>query len=774
MNSPYIANCDADPNVPDKCSSSGEAGHGFYGSGMTSIWGGGSHKLGPYDDAEARHQFMQSGFHRSVDFCGTCHDVSNPAVGDLAPGNGAQPGAPHVISSQPVGGGTPNLGGPIEEKAAFNNPPYAYGVVERTFSEYKASAYPTTLVSQFGIEPGLQDSLPEDLHVAGGSLDETYQAAMQAGTGGNYADGTPRYFSCQSCHMRPVQAFGCNKKGAPERLDMPMHDQTGGNYWFADVVQYQDSNNQLRLGGGLTDNQRLAMDLGKVRAVKHLQQAAGLTVTGNILKVVNLTGHKLISGYPEGRRMWLNIRWYDGNGAPMPAHEIGKYGSIGVSIPNPAGGPDVEVESIVDLDDSRLRLYEAHYAMTQEWAALLTSEAVGYSPNIVLSYDRGAGLDTTGNHTLGDLAAQAPGTYHETFHFVLNNHVSGDNRIPPYGMSFDEAKVRNALPVPADQYGAGTAGSIYEYWDTVDIASLAPPGAEGAEIDLLYQGTSWEYIQFLNNNNNGQNAFLADEGVNMLDAWINAEIQAPSVLVVNGDTKMVPPVVMQSTTWGTVPSGGQNEAPTANNDSFSVNEGDTLNGNVLTNDSDADGDTLTATLIDNAATGQLTLSSDGSFVYIPDASADDSFTYVADDGTVSSNVATVSITVNAIGGGTNAGVAAIETGFLEGKGKNRIFVPEVLFAPGDTVVIRATVESGGQPVPNATVTLDIAGRDGAVITSGPSDANGIAEASWNTSATNKKGNGGTAPGSYTVTTINVEATGFTWDGVPTNTSITLQ
>ena len=73
--------------------------------------------------------------------------------------------------------------------------------------------------------------------------------------------------------MRPVEGFGCNKNGAPNRKDLPMHDQTGGNYWFANMTQYQDANNILRLGGGLTGNQILAMDLGQQRAVKHLQQA---------------------------------------------------------------------------------------------------------------------------------------------------------------------------------------------------------------------------------------------------------------------------------------------------------------------------------------------------------------------------------------------------------------------------------------------------------------------------------------------------------------------
>ena len=101
----------------------------------------------------------------------------------------------------------------------------------------------------------------------------TYQAALQAGNGGDYEDGTTRFFSCQSCHMRPVVGNGCNKNGAPIRSDLPMHDQTGGNYWFANMTQYQDANGTLRLGGGLTGNQILAMDLGQQRAVNHLQQA---------------------------------------------------------------------------------------------------------------------------------------------------------------------------------------------------------------------------------------------------------------------------------------------------------------------------------------------------------------------------------------------------------------------------------------------------------------------------------------------------------------------
>src|SRR5210317_2460955 len=48
---PFIANDGGNPT------------EGYFGSGMSSMWGG-SDKLGPYNDAEARHQFMQSNFHR--------------------------------------------------------------------------------------------------------------------------------------------------------------------------------------------------------------------------------------------------------------------------------------------------------------------------------------------------------------------------------------------------------------------------------------------------------------------------------------------------------------------------------------------------------------------------------------------------------------------------------------------------------------------------------------------------------------------------------------
>jgi VCBS repeat-containing protein len=96
-----------------------------------------------------------------------------------------------------------------------------------------------------------------------------------------------------------------------------------------------------------------------------------------------------------------------------------------------------------------------------------------------------------------------------------------------------------------------------------------------------------------------------------------------------------------------------NDAPVAVNDAYSTAEDTVLlvaAPGVLGNDSDVDGDALTAVLVAGPSNGVLTLNADGSFSYTPAANfnGSDSFTYKANDGAADSNVATVSITVTAV------------------------------------------------------------------------------------------------------------------------------
>src|SRR5207247_1259434 len=97
-----------------------------------------------------------------------------------------------------------------------------------------------------------------------------------------------------------------------------------------------------------------------------------------------------------------------------------------------------------------------------------------------------------------------------------------------------------------------------------------------------------------------------------------------------------------------------NDAPVAaNDDSYTTPEDTQLTVSapgVLANDSDVDGDALSAVLVSNPTHGTLTLNGDGSLVYMPALNFNgiDSFTYKASDGQAQSGVATVTITVTPV------------------------------------------------------------------------------------------------------------------------------
>ena len=499
--------------------SQGEAHYG----GAQYVMYDGNEKLGPYDDADARHQWLPSSFYRSSDFCGTCHDVSNPVVGNLAPGHGALAEADPVIADG-------QLDGPLATKAAFNNPPYRYGVVERTYSEHVASELSTTAVS--AADPLQTTALPDELKQ--GAILAAYQDALAAsgGLSTDYADGTPRMFTCQSCHMPPIAGVGCDKVD-PElpRADLARHDLSGGNFWMLDVLPWMEAQGTLPFGGGFGPK-LAAMADGKQRARQTLSRAASLKVEGDQIVVTNLTGHKLISGYPEGRRMWLRLTWRDVLGQAMRVD--GQYGELALAMDvNGDGVIDAgdTVRTLLDLDDDHTRIYELHAGISQGWATTLVTLL---GPDFPVAFDRLTGAVTT---TLQDVADQPAGTAHESFHFVLNDTILADNRIPAWRTRRELARQRNALPVPATLYGNPGPTGHYDHFDRV---LLEPPaGADSVDIELLYQSTSWEYIQFLYLANDGSNAFVGDTGENLLEAWRLAGDPA---------TRMAEPHVMASLT----------------------------------------------------------------------------------------------------------------------------------------------------------------------------------------------------------------------------------
>ena len=129
-----------------------------------------------------------------------------------------------------------------------------------------------------------------------------------------------------------------------------------------------------------------------------------------------------------------------------------------------------------------------------------------------------------------------------------------------------------------------------------------------------------------------------------------------------------------------------NQPPVAVNDSYTLTQGGGLNvaaPGVLANDTDVDGDPLTAVLGTGPVHGALTLGTNGGFTYIPvtNYSGADSFTYMANDGTTNSAPATVSLTVNPLlscfpapanlvgwwpGDGNANDIASVNNGTLQG------------------------------------------------------------------------------------------------------------
>ena len=181
---------------------------------------------------------------------------------------------------------------------------------------------------------------------------------------------------CQDCHMPDVVGAASFMNGTPVRptdsmehpaSGQPLHDMTGGNMWISHILASLDPDgpvydavnaqilNQgpdvltLDLTAGQVPSQNGdALKAGADRAKEQLRRAATikdlaqLPGTGEItFKVQNNTGHKLISGFPEGRRMFINIKAY---AEDVLIHEINPYdAAVGTlkGLPNANSSPQL-------------------------------------------------------------------------------------------------------------------------------------------------------------------------------------------------------------------------------------------------------------------------------------------------------------------------------------------------------------------------------------------------------------------------------------------------
>ena len=146
-----------------------------------------------------------------------------------------------------------------------------------------------------------------------------------------------------------------------------------------------------------------------------------------------------------------------------------------------------------------------------------------------------------------------------------------------------------------------------------------------------------------------------------------------------------------------------NVAPTASDDATSITEdvATQVSGNVITNDSDSDGGTLTVTPATPSLTyGSLSLASDGAYTYtLTDSALDsldngqqatDTYVYTLSDGQGGSDTATLMITIN--------GADEITVNVSEGVGVavGSLSCNDATVSPGETTTCTATAATGYQ------------------------------------------------------------------------------
>ncbi len=153
-----------------------------------------------------------------------------------------------------------------------------------------------------------------------------------------------------------------------------------------------------------------------------------------------------------------------------------------------------------------------------------------------------------------------------------------------------------------------------------------------------------------------------------------------------------------------------NDGPIANDDSYVAREDTTLTvpvPGVLANDTDVEGDPLTAVLEAPPAHGGLSLDSNGGLTYTPSANFNgtDSFTYTANDGSSDSNTATVTITVTSVNDGPVANDDSATT--PEDTGVTIAVLANDTDADGNTLIVASVTQGSNGTVvinPDGTVT----------------------------------------------------------------------
>ncbi|MFT5049697.1 MAG: hypothetical protein ACI8QZ_001090 [Chlamydiales bacterium] len=381
-------------------------------------------RRGPFelDASFPYHQWRESSFHQDSLLCGTCHDVSNP-----------------VFTRQPDGTYDKNADGPHPTQDKRDEFP-----VERTYSEWANSDFALAAIEM----------------------------------GGRFGGNKTAVSSCQDCHMPDTSGTACVPGlGGIARDDLPQHHFNGANSWVLQAIRSMFPDVETGLSA-------VTVADATQRNIDMLQAAADLDLflDGGTLnaRVVNQTGHKLPTGYGEGRRMWLHVTFFDGGDVVLSEH--GQY--------------DAPTATLTTGNTSVFEIEQ--------------------------------GLDANMSAATGIPAGPS-------FHFVLNNTIVKDNRIPPRGYNSGPFEDAQAQPV-------GVTYAEEHYWS--DTPYPVPMGAVRVEVELFHQTTTKEYIEFLRDENTTNS-----RGLEAYNLWTAFGKSAP-VLMASLDRQLASGLCATPVTYG--------------------------------------------------------------------------------------------------------------------------------------------------------------------------------------------------------------------------------
>ncbi len=237
----------------------GAAKPDFYGNAMFVLDPEGRRR-GARPNPGAMHEFIQSEFHKTGEFCGTCHEVGNVAV-----------------SRQPDGTYRYNA---INAPSPSSDPSHQFPL-ERTYSEWKASEF------------------------AAGGVD----------MGGRFGgEGVSVVSSCQDCHMPRAAAKVC--VFTDPYPDARRHEFAGAAAQVLDIIAAHTRNDPAV--------SQAAIARARAASVSMLERAASVDATANgpvlAVRVTNHSGHKLPTGHIEGRRVWINVQYRNSAGTVLAEH----------------------------------------------------------------------------------------------------------------------------------------------------------------------------------------------------------------------------------------------------------------------------------------------------------------------------------------------------------------------------------------------------------------------------------------------------------------------